>query len=55
MSEEFHTNQEKGCYLSGYNAKVSNAQSQLLFILANHHWLADLQQVGNYIMIHKHC
>lgn len=19
MSEEFHTNQEKGCYLSGYN------------------------------------
>lgn len=55
MSEEFHTNQEKGCYLLGYNIKVSSAQSQLLFTLANHHWLGDLQQVGNYIMAHKHC
>lgn len=57
MSEEFHTNQEKGCYLSSYNKKkkVSNAQSQPLFTLANHHWLDDLQQVGNYTMAHKHC
>ena len=57
MSEEFHTNQEKGCYLSSYNEKkkVSNAQSQPLFTLANHHWLDDLQQVGNYTMAHKHC
>lgn len=54
MSEEFHTKQEKGCYLSDYNTKVSNAQSQLLFILANHHWLADLQQAANYTIALKH-
>lgn len=51
MPEQSATNQEKVCYLSGYNIEASNAQSQLLFILANHH-LNDLHQVANYMMGH---
>lgn len=40
---------------SDYNIKVNDAQSQLLFILENHPWLADLQQVANYMRARKHC